>query len=271
MRRIEARGASIPALGFGTWQLRDGLATAVTREALAAGHRHVDTARMYGNEVAVGLGVRESGVPRDEIWVTTKIWPDDFREGDLRAAAEDSLRALDLDRLDLILLHWPAPEIPLSETIPALCALAEAGLTRHVGVSNFSLSLIGEAERHARCPLVCNQVEAHPYLDQTKLRDGMGDMAMVAYSPIAKGTVMDDPALREIGAAHDTDAVGATLAWHLAKGTIPIPRSSKVERVVAALDALTITLTQEEVARIDALARPDGRMVEMEGLAPEWD
>ena len=189
MKTVTAAGITIPVLGFGTWQLEGAVARRMTEAALGIGYRHIDTAAAYGNEREVGEAIRESSVPRNEIHVTTKIWNDAHRNGDLQRAAEASLRRLGLDHVDLLLLHWPVPEIPLAETIGALNDALERGLTRAIGVSNFTVDLIIQATRLSRAQLATDQVEYHPYLNQQKVLEIARSHAMTvtAYSPLAHG------------------------------------------------------------------------------------
>jgi diketogulonate reductase-like aldo/keto reductase len=273
MRTVKARDADIPALGLGTWKLEGREAEEMVARALAEGWRHIDTARMYGNEAEVGRGIRASDVPRDEVFLTTKIWPDDHAPDRLRAAAEDSLRTLGLDHVDLILLHWPSKTVPFEETVPALAALREAGIARHVGVSNFTRAQFGEAQALSDAPLVTNQVEFHPWLDQSRMLALLADCgaALTAYVPLAKGRVPQDPILQRIGAAHGVTAAAAGLAWILAKGAVAIPKTAKPERLAENAAALEVELTAAEIAEIDGLAEPDGRMVDLAGLSPDWD
>src|SRR5205807_721910 len=191
MQFVSANGARVPIVGLGTWELRGRTCARVVEQALRLGYRHIDTAEMYDNEREVGEGLRSSGIKRDEVFVTTKIWPSHFAPRELERAAKDSLARLRLPEVDLLLLHWPNPRIPLSETLPALCKVKRMGLARHIGVSNFTVALIEEAVALAEEPLVCNQVETHVFIDQSKViaacrRHGM---AVVAYSPLARGEV----------------------------------------------------------------------------------
>lgn len=273
MRTVTAGEAEIPALGLGTWDLRGAAAQEMVGRALAEGWRHVDTARMYGNEAEVGAAVRAAAMPRDQVFLTTKIWPDDHAPARLRAAAEDSLRTLGLDHADLILLHWPSRDVPLAETLPALDALRRDGLARHVGVSNFTLAQVAETRRILEAPLTTNQVEFHPFLDQSAMLAALAEAgaALTAYSPLAKGAVAEAPVLQEIAAAHGVGAGAAALAWILAKGGIAVPKTATPARLAENLAAVEVTLSPEEVAAVDALARPDGRMVDPETVAPDWD
>src|SRR3979409_1745634 len=168
MNLIEANGARIPAIGLGTWELRGRTCARRGGPALRLGYPHIDTAQVYENEREVGDGLRASGVRRDEVFITTKVWTSHFAPHDLERSAKESLNKLRLTEVDLLLLHWPNPRVPLAETLDALAHVRKLGLTRHVGVSNFTVALVEEAV--AKCPaLVCNQVEYHPYLDQTRV------------------------------------------------------------------------------------------------------
>lgn len=274
MDAIEAGGARIPRIGFGTFELEPQVAYARVGDALAAGYRHIDTAQIYGNEAAVGAAIRESGVPRDQIFLTTKVWVDRFRDGDLQRSAEESLERLGLDYVDLLLLHWPNPQVALAETIGALNDARRRGLTRHIGVSNFTVALIGEAAAASEAPLVTDQVEYHPYLSQAPVREALARQGMVltAYCPLGKGRVLKDPVIGRIAREHGKDAAQVVLRWHYQQpDVVAIPRSSKAERVRSNLDIFDFELGESEMAAISALARPDGRVISPAGLAPAWD
>jgi diketogulonate reductase-like aldo/keto reductase len=274
MKIVDANGARIPALGLGTFKLTGETCRSLVAEALRLGYRHIDTARMYGNEDAVGAGIAAAGVPRDEIFLTTKIWPDDFRPADLTRALDDSLDRLGVDAVDLTLLHWPSPDVPLDETLGALARAREAGKTRHIGISNFTVALIREAVRLSPAPLVTNQVEYHAFLDQRPVLDELRrqGMALTAYAPTAHAEVIGDPVIEAIAKDHGVSAVQIALAWLVAQdGVIAIPRTSKPERLKENLAAAEIALSDEEVAQIAARARPDGRLISPAGLAPAWD
>ncbi len=193
---IEANGAKIPLIGLGTWELRGRTCARVVEQALRLGYRHIDTAEMYDNEREVGEGLHASGVKRNDVFVTTKIWPSHFAPRALERAARDCLVRLRLSEVDLLLLHWPNPQIPLAETLGALCKVKRDGLARHIGISNFTVALIEEATKIATEPLVCDQVECHPFLDQSKVIAACRahGMAVVAYSPIARGNAKNDEA-----------------------------------------------------------------------------
>jgi 2,5-diketo-D-gluconate reductase B len=273
MHNVTANGASIPALGFGTWALPDDRVQPLVEHALSVGYRHLDTAQMYGNEAAVGAGLKASGLERDQVFLTTKIWPDNFAEADFRRAADERLRLLGVDRLDLLLLHWPSKTVPLAETIRALNAVKEAGQTRHIGVSNFTTKLIDEAVRLSAAPLVTDQVEYHPFLSQAKVMAKLAEqgMSLTAYCPLARGKVVDDPVLSEIGRAHGKSATQVALRWLVQQeGVIAIPRSSSEARIEANLQVFDFELSAAEMARVHGLGSPDGRVVAI-AVAPEWD
>jgi 2,5-diketo-D-gluconate reductase B len=230
---VEANGARIPVLGLGTWDLRGRVCTRVVEQALRLGYRHIDTAEMYDNEREVGEGLRASGVKRNDVFVTTKIWPSHFAPLELERTARECLGRLRLGEVDLLLFHWPNLQIPLAETLGALCKVKRDGLARHIGVSNFTVPLMDEALRLSSEPLVCNQFECHPFLDQSKLITACRQhgMAVVAYSPIAKGRVRDDETLSRIGATHKKTAAQVCLRFLVQQNIVVIPRTSRVERL----------------------------------------
>src|SRR5687767_11651590 len=267
---IEVQGVTVPRLGFGTWQIEGSDATEAVRDALEIGYRQIDTARAYGNEAEVGEGIAQSGVDRAEIFLTTKIFPGDFEPDALKAAAEDSLRALRADYLDLLLLHWPDESVPLERTLAALVDLREAGRIRQLGVSNFPAGLLGKALD--RAPVFCDQVEYHPFLGQDRLL-GLArerEVLITAYSPLAHGRVPEDGTLREIGEAHGKTAGQVALRWLLDQpGVAPIPKASSHERRVENFEVFDFALSEDERARIDALPKDD-RQIDPP-FAPDWD
>ena len=240
------------------------------RDALEIGYRQIDTARAYENEKEVGAGIASSGVDRSEIFLTTKIFPGEFEPDDFIAAAEESLRALRTDYLDLLLLHWPDPDVPIERTLGAMVELKEAGRIRNLGLSNFPAGMLSEALEHA--PVWCDQVEYHPFLGQDRLlrlaRER--DVLVTAYSPLAHGKVPGDPTLTEIGEAHGKTAGQVALRWLLDKPNVsPIPKASSHERRVENFDVFDFQLTDEERAKIDALPK-DVRTGDPD-FAPDWD
>jgi diketogulonate reductase-like aldo/keto reductase len=274
MQVVEAKGARIPLIGLGTWELRGRTCARIVEEALRIGYRHIDTAEMYNNETEVGEGLRASGVPRDEVFVVTKVWPSHFAPRELERAAKDSLSRLRLPWVDLLLLHWPNPQIPLADTLGALCKVKQAGLARHIGVANFTVALIEDAVRLASEPLVCDQIEMHPYLNQSKVVAACRahGMAVVAYSPIARGNAAKDAVLARIGKAHGKTAAQVCLRWLAQQGIAAIPRTSKTERLKENFAVFDFELTDTEMKEIAALASRDGRLVDYAySGTPQWD
>lgn len=268
---IEAHGARIPALGFGTWRLSGETCAAAVETALGAGYRHIDTARMYGNEAAVGAGLRAAGLKRDDIFVTTKVWRDDIAAGALERSAEASLRDLGLDRVDLLLIHWPNAAIPLGQSIKALCNARRRGLARHIGVSNFPVAMLAQAVALASEPLAANQCEYHPRLDQNAVIAACRahGMAFVSYSPLGKGDLLADAALSGIARRVERTPAQVVLRWHLQQGLVAIPRSGAPEHIRDNFGVFDFALAQADMAAISALRRADGRLVDTGWVA--WD
>lgn len=267
---VTVRGVEVPKLGYGTYQVEGGEAYEGVLDALELGYRHVDTARVYGNERDVGRGIADAGVPREELWLTTKVWRDDAAADDVRRSCEAQLADLQVDYLDLLLLHWPA-EAPLAETLGALDALREEGLTRHVGVSNFPSALLREAVQLA--PIFTNQVEYHPYLPQGPVMHACleHDVLLTAYSPFARGLVFQDPLLAEIGARYGKSAGQVSLRWLLDQpNVIAIPKASSRDRRAENLDVFDFDLTDEERGAIAALSHRHLRTSDPD-FAPAWD
>jgi 2,5-diketo-D-gluconate reductase B len=248
---IETQGARIPLLGLGTWELRGRVCMRVVEQAVRLGYRHVDTAEIYDNEREVGEGLRASGVKRGEVFVTTKIWPAHYAPRELERAARECLVRLRLSEVDLLLLHWPNPQIPLAETLGALCKVKRDGLARNIGVSNFTVALIEEALAAASEPLVCDQVECHPFLDQSKVIAACRrhQMVVVAYSPIARGNARDDEVLQRIGVAHKKTAAQVCLRFLVQQDIVVIPRTSKVERLAENAATFDFALSEAEMAQ----------------------
>jgi 2,5-diketo-D-gluconate reductase B len=273
MQYVEVHGVRIPALGLGTFRLDGATARRMVGYALEIGYRHIDTAQMYGNEAEVGEAIAASSVPRDEIWLTTKIWPDHFRDGDLQRAAEQSVRRLGTEP-DLLLLHWPSPRVPRAETIRALGDARRRGLTRHIGISNSPVALIRESVAASEAPLLVDQVEYHPYLSQRAVLAELRaqGMALTAYSPVAQGKVFADPVLRRIGERHGKNPGQVALRWLLQQdGVSAIPRSSREAHAKANFEVFDFSLSEAEMTEIFALAHNGGRIVSPGGLAPAWD
>ena len=269
---VEANGARIPAVGLGTWDLRGRTCARVVEQALRLGYRHIDTAEMYGNEREIGEGLRASGVKREDVFITTKVWQDHLAPREFEQATKESLARLRLSEVDLLLIHWPNPRIPLAETIGALCRMKQAGFTRHIGVSNFTVAMIGDAVKIATAPLVNHQIEWHPYIDQAKVvaASRRHRLSVTAYSPIARGRAVNDDLLREIGRRHGKTAGQVSLRFLVEQGAVVIPRTSKVERLEENMAIFDFALDEAEMAAMYALANPRGRIVDWSG-APNWD
>jgi 2,5-diketo-D-gluconate reductase B len=271
---VEAKGARIPLVGLGTWDLRGRTCARVVEQALRMGYRHIDTAEMYDNEREVGEGLRASGVPRNDMFVTTKVWPSHFAPRELLRAAKESLVKLRMSEVDLLLLHWPNPQVPLSETLGALCQVKADGMARHIGVSNFNTALLDEATSLAAEPLVCNQFEMHPFLDQSTLVSACRakGMAVVAYSPIARGGAKNDALLNSIGKVHGKTAAQVCLRYLVQQDVVVIPRTSKIERLEENISIFDFALTDTEMSEVASLARRDGRIVDWSfSGSPKWD
>jgi 2,5-diketo-D-gluconate reductase B len=269
---VEANGATIPAIGLGTWDLRERTCVRMVEQALRLGYRMIDTAEMYGNEREVGEGIRASGVPRAQVFVTTKVWPDHLAPREFERATKESLAKLKLSEVDLLLIHWPNPRIPLADTIGALCRMKREGFTRHIGVSNFTVELLEQAVKLATEPLVTDQFEWHPFIDQTKVVEACRrhGFAVTAYSPLARGRVLADKTLQRIGAQHGKTAAQVGLRWLVQRGAIVIPRSSRPEGLAANLSIFDFELSAAEMTEIARLSHPRGRIVDWSG-APDWD
>ncbi len=271
MQTVNAKGARIPVVGLGTWELRGDDCVRLIKEAAKLGYRHFDTAQMYGNEVEVGEGVRQCGLKREECFVTTKIWPTNFKAADFARAARESLTRMKLDHVDLLLMHWPGKDVPLAETLDALSKAKKDGLTKHIGVSNFTVALLDEANK-ITSDLVCNQVELHPYLDGSKVNAACEKygMAVVAYCPIARGRLTGDTTLADIGKSYGKSAAQVSLRFLVQQGRVVIPRTSKVERLKENISIFDFELSDTHMKQIAGLSKPAGRVVAV-AHAPTWD
>jgi 2,5-diketo-D-gluconate reductase B len=272
MNVIEGNGAKIPAIGLGTWELRGRTCARLVEQALRLGYRHIDTAQVYENEREVGDGLRASGIKRDDVFVTTKVWTTHFAPNDLERSTRESLSKLHLAAVDLLLLHWPNPRVPLAETLGALAHVKQIGLARHIGVSNFTVALIEQAVAACPEPLVCDQVEFHPYLDQTKVREACArnGMAVVAYSPVAKGRIKNDATLARIGQAYGKTAAQVSLRWLMQQNVAAIPRTSRIERLSENIDIFDFALSDQDMAQLSGMGSAKGRLTDF-GFAPKWD
>ncbi|WP_028355308.1 aldo/keto reductase [Bordetella petrii] len=267
-------GATIPALGLGVFRMASEDTVRMVRTALQLGYRHIDTAQIYGNEAEVGRGLAESGVPRDEVFVTTKVWVDHYRGADFRQSVQDSLARLRTDYVDLLLLHWPSGKVPLAEQIAALNEAHAGGRARHIGVSNFTTVLMREAAALSAAPLVNNQVEYHPYLDQSAVRaeaQRLG-MSITAYYGMADGKVLQDPAIGAIAQRLGKTPAQVALRWLVQQdNVIALSKTLRAERAADNARIFDFELDAADMRALAGLARPDGRLVSPDGLAPQWD
>ncbi len=269
---FERDGGKIPVLGFGTFQSQGDTCRNAVKTALDIGYRHVDTANMYGNEQDVGQGIKESGVPRDDIFLTSKLRMNHLDPDGVRASCENSLKELETDYLNLLLIHWPEKSVPLSDTLGALAELKKEGKIRHLGVSNFTADWLKRAIEAVDEPIFCNQIEYHPFLSQDApinvcRENGIG---VTAYSPLARGQVVRDARLQSIGSKYDKSAAQIALRWIIQKpGTIAIPKGTGEEHIRANFDVFDFELEPNDMITIDAIEK-DRRLIDPD-FAPQWD
>jgi len=271
---FSAHGATVPAVGFGTSPMTGGMSPETVAAALAAGYRHIDTARKYGTEPAVGEAMRASGLPRSDIFLTTKVSHENLRPDDFARSVDQSLAALGVDYVDLLLVHWPNPQIPLEETMPALAKAKRQGLARHIGVANFNIALLDRAIALCPEPLAVLQAEYHPYLDQSKLLAAVRarGLVYVAYCPLGRGRLFGDAVLAEIAQRHGRSVAQIALRWLLQQEVASIPFSSNPQRIAENYDVFDFTLSDDDMRRIAALKRADGRVANPAGrVSGGWD
>jgi 2,5-diketo-D-gluconate reductase B len=276
MNVVEANGARIPAIGLGTMTLMDAACVQAVETALRLGYRHIDTAERYGNEAAVGeglaQGLRAAQLKRDDIFVTTKVYHDKLAPADFQRSFDDSLQKLKLPFVDLLLIHWPNPSVPLADTVVALCKAKRDGRARHVGVANFTTTLLEQAMKVTTEPLVTNQIEVHPLLDQSKVLAACRKygLSVTAYCPLARGKAPSNEVLQRIGTAHGKSSSQIALRYLVQQGIIPIPRTANPDHLAANLAIFDFALSPAELGDIDGLKKADGRVVNPPH-APRWD
>lgn len=266
--------APLPEIGLGTFRLQGQEVIDSVTSALKLGYRHIDTAQMYDNEREVGEAIRQSGIPRDEIFLTTKVWWESLEHDALITSLEESCRKLGVERVDLALIHWPSPrgEVPMAEYIGALNAAREKGLARYIGVSNFTIAQIDEAlAMPGGEHIVTNQIEVHPFLANRRVVEHCQakGLQVTGYMPLAVGKVMNEPVLTQIAANHDVTPAQVALAWVASRDIVVIPSSTKPAHQEANLQALKLTLSVDEVERIDRL--DVGERIANPDFAPRWD
>ena len=269
-----AGGGTIPALGFGTSPMTGGLTAETVATALKAGYRHIDTARKYGTEPAVAEAMQNAGVPRGDIFLTTKVSHENLRARDFARSVDESLAALKVDYVDLLMVHWPNPQIAMSETMPALAEAKRRGLARHIGVANFNIALLDEVMRLCPEPLAVLQAEYHPFLDQAKLLAAARQrgLVFVAYCPLGRGRLFGDPVLNDIATKRGRSVAQVALRWLLQQDVAPIPFSSNPQRIADNFNVFDFVLSDDEMTRISALKRANGRIANPSGrVSGRWD
>lgn len=270
---LTAHGAKMPAIGYGTMELPHRPAELVAA-AIACGYRHIDTARKYGTEERVGEGIRASGIARNELFVTTKVTEENAREADFMRSIETSLKALGLDFVDLLLIHWPQPKVPFTETLGALTKAKRNGLTKHIGVSNFTIAMLDEAAHICSEPLVTNQIEYHAYLPQGRMIAALKrhGMILTAYCPLARGELLDDPVVHEISKAHGKTTAQIGLRWLVQQPMVAaVPRALEESQITDNLDLFDFSLSAAEMTRLSALRHRKLRIADPPERAPKWD
>lgn len=273
MQTVKSNEFEIPALGFGVFRMSNEEVERVLPAALEAGFRHFDTAQIYKNEAALGKALDEAGVARDEIFLTTKVWVDQYSKDKFTASVDESLEKLRVDNVDLLLLHWPAHEVPVAKQIELINDVQAAGKTRLIGVSNQNIAQMRESIATSAAPIITNQVEMHPYLDQSKLLSAARelDVALTGYYGMADGAVPKDALLQKIGAQYGKTAAQVALRWINQQGFIALSKTANPERATENAAIFDFTLSDDDMAAIHGLARPDGRLVSPENLSPVWD
>lgn len=270
MHTATIQGVDVPTLGFGTWELEGDDCERGVGHALDVGYRHIDTAQIYGNEDRVGAALASNNVARDDVFLTTKLWIKNFARDKVAPSVEDSLTKLQTDYVDLLLIHWPSERVDPAETLEQMSALVDEGKVRHLGVSNYPPSWVQRAADVAT--VFCNQVEYHPYLSQDALRDlaVSKDFLLTAYSPLARGNVLDDDTLTEIGNAHDVSPAQVTLAWLMRQDHVAaIPKATSPEHIESNWKAGDVELSDDEMKQIHSLAT-DERIIDPK-FAADWE
>lgn len=272
---ISAFGANIPVVAYGTMLFPEPeRAVDLIVRSLECGYRHIDTARKYGSEQWVGEGIRASGLPREDIWVTTKVTEENAKADDFSRSVDTSLKTLGLDYVDLLLIHWPQPKVPLEETLGALAKAKREGLAKNIGVSNFTVSLLDEAVGKCPEPLFTNQIEYHAYIRQDRLiaackRHGL---LVTCHVPLARGTLLDDPVIAAVAAAHGKSAAQVALRWLVQQPDVAVvPRALTFNEIEENIGLFDFTLSDDEMEHIGTLRDNNRRLVDPEIRRPVWD
>ncbi|AEH35145.1 2,5-didehydrogluconate reductase DkgB [Vibrio anguillarum] len=264
---------TVPSFGVGTFRLEGEVVKNSVLNALEVGYRVIDTAQIYGNEVSIGEALVESGIPREELYITTKIWVDNMSKAKLIPSLKESLEKLQTDYVDLTLIHWPGKNENVEEYMQALLEAKSLGLTKEIGVSNFNIELLDKAfDAVGKENIATNQIELSPYLQNQKLVSYMLEkgIKVTSYMTLAYGEVLKEPLIIDIAGKYKVTPAQIVLAWALAKEFAVIPSSTKRENLISNLQAQQIQLTSEDLDLIDGLER-NGRQVSPDGLAPKWD
>jgi len=274
MLYIEKNGIKVPKLGFGTWKLEGDKCIDGVKMALDIGYRHIDTAQAYGNEAQVGSALKESGIKREDIFLTTKIWRNNLNPELISNSFEESLEKLKTDYVDLLLIHWPTEDLaPFAEQIVALEELLKVSKTKNIGISNFTTEQIKYVKDELDSAVITNQVEYHPYLSQAKIIDCLKerDMFLTAYSPLARGKATTDSHIIEIAEKYGKTASQVTLRWLIQQGdVVAIPKASSERNIRANFDIFDFEISPEDMQRIFDMSEPDGRIINPD-FAPKWD
>ena len=271
---VNAGGTKIPVLGFGTYGMSGSQLQNVLVAALQRGPRHIDTAQMYQNEADVGVAIRASGVPRDAIFVTTKVWVGNYIRQRFMASVDESLRRLQTNYIDLLLVHWPCGGAPLEDQIEGLNRAVDSGKVRYIGVSNYNVAMMRAAAALSTRPLVTNQVEYHPFLDQTAVLQQVasGGSSLMAYCGMAVGRVFETQLLKDMAARHDRSVAQIVLRWLIQQpNVVALSRTEKIERLPQNTDIFDFALSDDDMAAIGTLKSPGSRIVNPSHLAPAWD
>lgn len=273
MLHIDLMNHKIPALGYGTWQLKGKDCEHGVHKALEIGYRHIDTAQIYENEAEVGHALSQSGIARGDLFLTTKVWMANLEEKLFRPSVEESLKKLKTDYVDLLLIHWPVTQVSFAEQMKSLRAVHEAGLARMIGVSNFTVAQMREVREELGAPVVNNQVEYHPFLSQKPVLDYVRahDMFLTAYSPLARGKVRDDATLRELADKHGKNPGQIALRWLIQQERVAaIPKAASEENLRANFDIFDFSLDADDMHRINLLTQHANRLINPD-WAPKWD
>jgi 2,5-diketo-D-gluconate reductase B len=271
---LDVGGAKIPVLGFGTYGMTGPRLQNILVAALQRGFRHIDTAQMYQNEADVGAAIRASGIPRDAIFVTTKVWVDNYIRQRFMASVDESLRRLQSDHIDLLLVHWPRGGAPLEDQIEGLNRAVDSGKVRYIGVSNYNVAMMRAAAALSTRPLVTNQVEYHPFLDQTAVLQQVasGASSLMAYCGMAVGRVLETQLLKDIGARHGRSVAQIVLRWLIQQpNVVALSRTAKIERLPQNTDIFDFALSDDDMVSIGTLKSPGSRIVNPSHLAPAWN